>query len=71
MGLTFIQFLKNVWGVEQSRGFRITSWGLALIGFTGYLYYEQTKEIDINKWNEKIKIKEIKEKKLIEEKKGN
>ncbi len=74
MGQTFLQFVKNIWGSDQSRGFRLTAWGIALIGFMSYTYYDSKREIDIYKWNEKIKAKEIlqkqKEKEKEKEKEG-
>jgi hypothetical protein len=67
------EFVKKVWGLDQPRSFRLTSWAIALVGFGGYLYYQQTKEINIYEWNKKIKEKEKASKLLqnLEQDEGN
>jgi hypothetical protein len=60
------EFLKKLWGADQPRSFKLTSWGLALTCFAGYLYYQQTKEFNITEWNDKIKQQEKEKLKKIE-----
>jgi hypothetical protein len=52
------EIVGKIWGSDQPRSFRLTSWAMALVGFAGYMYYQQTKEINIYEWNQKIKEKE-------------
>ena len=55
---SIISFLSELWGKQQSKSFRFASWGIAIIIFSGYCYYEQQKPIDEIKWNQRIKDKE-------------
>lgn len=52
------EFVKKLWGADQPKSLKLTSWALAVTCFVGYLYYQQTKEINIIEWNQRIKQQE-------------
>jgi hypothetical protein len=59
--MSFRQFLGGVWGSSQSQAFKITSWVIAFVSFGGYTYYiNHVKPVDIDDWNNKVKLKELK-----------
>jgi len=41
---TVLDKMKDVWGANQSRGFKLASWGAALLAFAAITQYQKSQE---------------------------